>query len=79
MKTVIRKSGSDFGRSAAGPYKHEDDIWEGDLPLVPGKLPQFKVAVTSLEDDHPPKVFTVSQVCLEICGDWHQQVIYVSS
>ena len=78
MKTVIRKSGTDFRRSAGGDYKHEDDIWEGDLPLVPGRFPQFKVSVTSLEDEHPPKVLTVSQVCLEICGDWHQQVIYVS-
>lgn len=79
MRTVIRKAGSDFGRAEPANPNHKDDIWEGDLPLVPGKLPQFKVSVTSLDDDHPPKVFTVSQVCLEVCGDWHQQVIYVSS
>ena len=79
MKTVIRKAGGDFERADPGEAEGKDNIWEGDLPLVPGRLPQFKVSVTSLEDDHPPLVFTVSQVCLEVCGDWYQQVIYVST
>jgi len=78
MKTVIRKAGSDFERvdpDAKG--KHRDDLWEGSLPLVPGRLPEFKVSITELKDDAPPKVLQVSQVCLELCGDWSQQVIYV--
>ncbi len=78
MKTVIRKAGNEFGRvDPSKDGKHEDDLWAGSLPLVPGRLPEFKVSITSLEDEAPPIVMQVSQVCLEICGDWSQQVIYV--
>jgi hypothetical protein len=78
MKTVIRMAGQDFAKpDLENDGKHDDDLWSGDLPLVPGRLPEFKVSVSDLEDDNPPKVVTVSQVCLEVCGDWSQQVIYV--
>jgi hypothetical protein len=78
MKTVIRLAGKDFEKPDVGEdAKHEDDLWKGDLPLVPGRLPEFRVSVSELSDDLPPKVLTVSQVCLEVCGDWSQQVIYV--
>jgi hypothetical protein len=78
MKTVIRVAGKDFEKpNVEEGGKHEDDLWKGDLPLVPGRLPEFKVSVSKLSDDAPPKVLTVSQVCLEVCGDWSQQVIYV--
>jgi hypothetical protein len=78
MKTVIRKAGREFEKPKVDEgSNHPDDLWKGDLPLVPGRLPEFKVAVSSLEDDDAPSVFSVSQVCLEVCGDWSQQVIYV--
>ena len=70
MKTVIRIAGGDFERAEPEAGAHKDDIWEGELPLVPGRLPDFKVSVTTLDDDNPPRPFLVSPVCLVVCGDW---------
>jgi hypothetical protein len=69
MKTVIRMAGGDF-------KPKEDDLWEGELPLVQGRLPEFRVALTD-DDGENTKVLKVTQVCLELCNDWTRQILFV--